>query len=65
MNATKSELQNFINKLINERDKTTDDTIRRDYYNSLIDGCLLTLDTLRVQYITKTEHYEYTYIEII
>ena len=65
MNASKTELQNFINDLLRQRDEA-DSAERESMFDNMITGCLLTLDALRVPYKTETNNaYEYTKIELI
>lgn len=65
MNASKTELQNFINGLIKQRDLAVSEK-RKDMFRDMIDGCLLTLDTLRVKYKTELDEvYDYAKIELI
>ena len=65
MNASKSELQEFINGLIRQRDEA-DSEKRKDMFRDMITGCLLTLDALRVPYNTEVDEvYDYKKIELI
>ena len=60
-----SELQKFINGLIQQRDRAVSEK-RKDMFRDMIDGCLLTLDTLKIQYNTELdETYDYAKIELI
>lgn len=64
MYASKEELQNFLDSMIKQLKDSTDPK-RRQGFTDMIDGCLLTLDALRVPYKTKTDEYNYTKIELI
>lgn len=64
MYASKTELQDFINGLIKQRDRAVSEK-RKDMFRDMIVGCLLTLDTLRVKYKTELdEAYDYDKIEL-
>ena len=64
MYASKEELQNFLDSMVKQLKDSTDPE-RRQGFTDMIDGCLLTLDALRVPYKTKTDEYNYTKIELI
>ena len=61
----KTELQNIINGLIQQRDLAESEK-RKDMFRDMIDGCLLALGTLMIQYNTELdEAYDYAKIELI
>ena len=61
----KTELQNIINGLIQQRDLAESEK-RKDMFRDMIDGCLLTLGALMIQYNTELDEvYDYAKIELI
>lgn len=61
----KTELQNIINGLIQQRDLAESEK-RKDMFRDMIDGCLLALGALMIEYNTELdEAYDYAKIELI